>query len=81
MRALVLGIALTLVLPGCKENEKPAAKTTGTKLAQADIAAGKTVAQATCSACHGMDGKGVAPGIPHLAGQRERYLLAQRSDA
>jgi len=42
----------------------------------ADIAAGKAVAEQQCKACHGTDGKGFAPGIPNLAGQRERYLLA-----
>ena len=80
MRALMLGIALMFVLPGCTENEKPAAKPTAAKVPPADIAEGKAVAQATCSACHGMDGKGVAPGIPHLAGQRERYLLASLNE-
>jgi len=42
----------------------------------ADIGAGKAIAAQQCQACHGLDGKAVAPGIPNLAGQRERYLLA-----
>ncbi len=42
----------------------------------ADIAAGKMVAKQQCAACHGLDGKGIAPGIPNLAGQRDSYLLA-----
>ena len=42
----------------------------------ADIAAGKAVAEQQCKGCHGLDGKGFAPGIPDLAGQREGYLLA-----
>ena len=42
----------------------------------ANIGAGKAVAAQQCQACHGLDGKSVAPGIPNLAGQTERYLLA-----
>ena len=42
----------------------------------ADIAAGKAVAEQQCQACHGLNGKATAPGIPNLAGQRESYLLA-----
>ncbi len=42
----------------------------------AEIAAGKTLVEQQCKACHGVDGHGVAPGIPNLAGQRYRYLLA-----
>ena len=38
-------------------------------------ASGQSIAAAQCKACHGLDGKGVAPGIPNLAGQRARYLL------
>jgi cytochrome c553 len=41
-----------------------------------DIAAGKAFAERECKACHGTDGRGTAPAIPHLAAQRERYLLA-----
>ena len=41
-----------------------------------DANAGKAVAERDCKACHGLDGKGIAPGIPNLAAQREAYLLA-----
>ncbi|MFY9328985.1 MAG: c-type cytochrome, partial [Georgfuchsia sp.] len=41
-----------------------------------DVEAGKVIAERDCKACHGMDGRGVAPGIPHLAAQRERFQLA-----
>jgi cytochrome c553 len=34
------------------------------------------VAEKECKGCHGLDGKGAAPGIPHLAGQRGRYIMA-----
>ncbi|MDZ7925614.1 MAG: cytochrome c [Marinagarivorans sp.] len=38
-----------------------------------DIAAGKTKA-AMCAACHGLDGIGIMPTYPNLAGQHEAYL-------
>jgi cytochrome c553 len=40
------------------------------------MAAGKALAERECKGCHGLDGKGAGPAIPHLAGQRDRYLLA-----
>jgi len=76
MKTLILGVACCVVLIACMEQDKPAAKPGSSKPAQADIAAGKAIAETACLACHGIDGKGIAPGIPHLAGQRERYLLA-----
>jgi len=45
------------------------------KLAAADAGAGKIIAERDCKACHGLDGKGIAPAIPNLAAQRERYLV------
>ncbi|MGH8649120.1 MAG: c-type cytochrome, partial [Burkholderiales bacterium] len=70
MKILILGIVLAVLLAGCSEREKPAVpKPSG------DAKAGKAVAERECKTCHGLDGRGVAPGIPHLAAQRERYLL------
>lgn len=43
----------------------------------ADIEAGKAKAATVCAACHGATGISVADDIPHLAGQRARYLEAQ----
>jgi cytochrome c553 len=40
-----------------------------------DAKAGKVLAEAQCKGCHGLDGGSVAPGVPHLAAQDERYLL------
>jgi len=71
MKNLLLGIALSVVLIGCAEKKDQAAKGP-----PADIAAGKAIAERSCKACHGLDGKGVAPAIPHLAAQRARYLVA-----
>jgi len=38
------------------------------------IQTGRTVAQAACAECHGMDGLQTGKGQPHLAGQRAVYL-------
>lgn len=65
---LALSIVLPLVLIGCGEEEKAAKE-------PADIGAGKSIAEAQCVACHGLDGKGTAPGIPDMAAQVERYLV------
>ncbi len=66
MRFLALSIVLALALVGCEEEE--AAK-------PADLSAGKAIAETRCIGCHGLDGKGKAHGIPHLAAQVEAYLL------
>jgi cytochrome c553 len=68
MKHLALSLALALALVGCAEEEEP-------KVAPADIAAGKAVAQAQCAGCHGLDGSGTAPGIPDMAAQVEEYLV------
>lgn len=60
---------LSMALMGCGEKTAPSAKS-----AAADLSAGKTIAERDCKACHGLDGKGVAPAIPNLAAQRARYL-------
>jgi len=84
MNRFLLAIVLSVVLVGCKESTEPTAKTPSAEKTAAtpagkspggDANAGKAVAERDCKACHGMDGRGVAPGIPHLAAQRERYLL------
>jgi len=40
-----------------------------------DLAAGKAIAEADCSACHGMDGQGTTSEIPHLTAQPVQYLI------
>lgn len=70
MRHLLLATFLSVALIGCSDNGTPQ------KQSAADIAAGKAVAEKECKGCHGLDGKGTAAGIPHLAGQRGRYLMA-----
>jgi len=70
MKHLLLALFLSVALIGCSDNGTPDKQT------QADIAAGKVVADTECKGCHGLDGKGTAAGIPNLAGQRGRYLMA-----
>jgi len=74
MKNIFLAAALSLALMGCTDKqESPAA---AAKQAAGDVGAGKVIAEKSCKACHGLDGRGVAPAIPHLAAQRERYLIA-----
>jgi cytochrome c553 len=73
VKHLALGIVMAAALLGCSEGD-PAAKKPG--VPGADLAAGKLYAERECKGCHGLDGKGAAPAIPHLAAQRDGYLLA-----
>ena len=70
MRHLLLAMFVSVALIGCSDKAAPDKQTL------ADIRAGKVVAEKECKACHGLDGKGAAPGIPNLAGQRGRYIMA-----
>ncbi len=69
---------LLILAAGCSQKEPPAPPAAPAAAATpppaADASAGKAIAERTCKACHGLDGRGVGPGIPSLAGQRERYL-------
>lgn len=76
MKSLKLVIVLSAALLGCGEQDRSAGKAASAKQAPVDLAAGKAFAERDCKACHGLDGRGTAPAIPHLAAQRERYLLA-----
>jgi cytochrome c553 len=42
-----------------------------------DVEAGKTKATQICQACHGLNGIGLQPIYPNLAGQKEPYMVAQ----
>jgi len=70
MKQMMLGVVVAVLMTGCNRAPETA------KLAPADAAAGKTIAERDCKGCHGLDGKGIAPAIPNLAAQRERYLVA-----
>jgi cytochrome c553 len=80
MKTFILGVALSVALIGCTEKQESTGKTAAGKQAAGDIGAGKTIAERDCKTCHGLDGKGLAPAIPHLAAQRERYLLASLAE-
>jgi cytochrome c553 len=69
----LLLFAAFLVLAGCSARD---ATTNAPAAPAGDAAAGKVFAERECKGCHGVDGKGAAPAIPHLAAQRESYLLA-----
>jgi cytochrome c553 len=70
MKYLLPALFLSVMLIGCSD------QSTQEKQTAADIRAGKVVADKECKACHGLNGKGTAPGIPNLAGQRGRYIMA-----
>jgi cytochrome c553 len=78
MKTVLMGLALslTLTLIGCGQEKESATKAAPQKPPAADIAAGKAIAEQGCKNCHGLDGKGVGPAIPHLSAQRELYLVA-----
>ncbi len=67
--SLIAVSTLSVALIACTEKPTPAAKAPA-----GDAAAGKIIGERDCKACHGLDGKGVAPAIPNLAAQREPYL-------
>jgi len=76
MKRLMLGLVLALALAGCMDKDQSGKSAGGAKLPAADVAAGKAFAERDCKGCHGLDGRSGAPAIPHLAAQREHYLLA-----
>ncbi len=76
MKRLTLGIVLSAALLGCSDDEQGMPAKDAPEKHTADVVAGKAFAAQECKACHGLDGKGAVPAIPHLAAQRERYLIA-----
>ncbi len=74
------GILLAAMLVGCSDNKPAGDKGGADKPVAVDLAAGKAIAEKTCAPCHGLDGKGKAPGIPNLGGQSEHYLITSLKD-
>jgi cytochrome c553 len=64
MKHLLLGLALLTI------GIAPVAR-------GADAGAGKTLAQRTCIACHGLNGIGITDQYPDLAGQKAAYMVVQ----
>lgn len=63
----------TLVLAACGRDQEPPLRPEA-PAPQADATAGRALAEAQCVNCHGLDGRGTEPLIPHLAGQKLEYL-------
>lgn len=78
MKRLMLGILLSMALTGCSDNDATTDKAVGQVAGKID--AGKVLAEKECKGCHGLDGKGAAPGIPNLAAQWDTYLLLSLSE-
>ena len=73
MKQLMLILSLSAALAACsRQAEGPAGPRP--EATPADLAAGRALAEQECQGCHGLDGRGTAPGIPNLAAQSERYL-------
>jgi len=72
---IFLGLLICAALVACSNKDESASKAAAGKASAADLAAGKAVAERECKGCHGLDGKSIAPGIPNLAAQRDRYLI------
>lgn len=75
MKRLLQAVILSVALVGCADRDG-APSTAAPPVQPADLDAGKALAERDCKGCHGLDGKGAAPGIPHLAAQDGRYLHA-----
>lgn len=72
MKSIPSIIFISILLAACGKEQAPAEQPAAPK---ADIAAGKVIAESKCIACHGLDGKSTGSDIPHLAGQKEAYLV------
>ncbi len=75
MKYLALALLISVALAAGWDIRDSSAQNTTAAPAKADIDAGKKLAEQQCKGCHGLDGHGIAPGIPNLAGQRYRYLV------
>lgn len=68
MKNILISVITSVLLTACtKEPEAPQP--------EVDIPAGKHIAEARCSGCHGMDGRGETTEIPNLAAQPDEYLV------
>ncbi len=68
MKKILFGVVALTLLTACAKEPEP------TKLV-IDLAAGKAIADADCSDCHGMDGRGATSEIPNLTAQPTEYLI------
>jgi cytochrome c553 len=68
MKNILFSVAVFALLAACSEEP-------GSTEPAFDLAAGKAIAEADCSACHGMDGRGATSEIPNLTAQPAQYLI------
>jgi len=68
MKHILFSVLFLLILAGCKGESEPPQPAV-------DVEAGKMIASKSCSACHGMDGRGKTAEIPNLAAQPVGYLV------
>jgi len=68
MKNILFGLTVFTLLCACSKESEPTGYI-------ADLAAGKAIAEADCSDCHGMDGRGENQDIPNLAAQSSSYLV------
>jgi len=67
--SVAMGLAL-IAIGGCANTER------SRNLNDPTVPA-KVTAQQVCSNCHGIDGNSTSPNFPALAGQQEKYFIAQ----
>ncbi len=67
MKNTLYGVVAITLLAACAKEPEPAEVTI-------DLDAGKAIAEADCSGCHGLDGRGDTSEIPNLAAQPVEYL-------
>jgi len=68
MKNILFGLVVVTLLAACSREPESSAPV-------ADLAAGKVIAEADCSDCHGLDGRGESSEIPNLAAQSASYLV------
>jgi cytochrome c553 len=74
-RLAIAAFLIPFLVISCSEEKKPESAAPAAPPPPADAEAGKQIAEKYCFSCHGLDGLGTAPDIPHLAGQKEAYLV------
>lgn len=80
MKRLAFALLISAALAAGWGTRDSYAQTTTAAPTSADVAAGKALVDQQCKACHGLDGRSIAPGIPNLAGQSYRYLVSALSE-
>jgi cytochrome c553 len=68
MKNILYGAVALTLLAACAKEPEPSEIVI-------DVAAGRAIAEADCSGCHGMDGRGDTTEIPNLAAQPAEYLV------